>query len=155
MPQNGSRKLWGVIVTAQQGLINALTQHLELDDLEFHLEGQCTVTFDDTLWVTFLQEDASQLTALGYIAPFNPDAAELSSFWLQFNFAAYALRGCYVALDAENQAVVLIRSWVADRIDGKSFIDDVTSFVNWMEVLRSEAQARQSEAGAPSQGDSP
>lgn len=135
---------------AHAALLEELARKVRLDALALDDHGECTVSFDSTIVVSFLADNGG-LTAVGFVAELTAFSTHITRRLLNYNLVSRALGGARVAVEPHTGFIIMSRRWPVDVTPAEAFVEDITAFINGIEAVRQDIeplrQAFRPEAG--------
>lgn len=116
-------------MSAANNLIKEFCQSIGMEPLGFDEQNQRSLSFDDKIVVTFLDDKGDQVTALAFIADSKGNPVILRKL-LEQNFIPEAHGGGRFTLEPGTDRVVLTRQWDALTATVPVFSDNLEAFVN-------------------------
>jgi hypothetical protein len=115
-------------MSAADNLIKEFCQSIGMQPMGFDENKQRSLSFDEKVVVTFLNDEADVITALVFVAHLGKP--ENMRVLLEQNFLAEAHGGARFALEPRSDRVVMTRQWDGVKTTVPQFSDDLEKFVN-------------------------
>lgn len=114
-------------MSISDNLLKEFCQSIGMEPLGFDKDKQRSLSFDEKIVITFLDED-EKITALCYVA--NVTKPEDMRKLLENNFLPEAHGGARFALEPHTDRIIMTKQWEAVKTTIPQFSDELEHFVN-------------------------
>lgn len=127
-------------MSVHQSLLHALGRKIRLEALALDAHGQCTLSFDANIVVTFLGDATGGLTAVGFVAELAAYGPHVTRRLLDYNLVSRALGGGRLSLDPDTGYILLTQRWSVETTSSDDFLVEVEAFVNGVAAVRGDLE---------------